>query len=588
MKRLDTPVLVVGGGPVGLSTALHLAAQDIDSIVIEKHPTTAHHPKASYFNARTMELLRDLGIADDVYATALLAAGVSFYTRLRGYKLGGFDAGDFPDFVDAVLAATTTPGCVSSQIVLEAVLKQYADADAHIQVLFGHEKVALEQDGDAVRTTVRAQHSDEELVITSNYVVACDGVRSATRQELGHAMLGPPAFGHLINMYIETDLESLVEEHDQALYWIAAPEAPGVFIGLGGDRQHWCFNTPYFPERGERPEDFDETRCRAKLHAAMGTDTLPIRLLAVGAWVLCGQVVDRYRSGRVFLGGDAAHSNIPTGGFGFNTGMQETHNLAWKLAAVLHGWAPAALLDTYHEERRPVALFNVEKSRANAVNIQETGAALGDPTRDNDDIDRDTARGQTQRAARTNAIARQKSHFLFLGQELGYGYWNSPIIVPDGSRHYVEEHNVADPVFTYIPNARPGARAPHCMVASATDPQTPHTILKLYNTHFVLLTCGAGDAWATSVHTDVRDIPLRSYHVGAAGTRCDLIDVENRWNTIYGIPDTGAVLIRPDGHVCWRAFGGPTTHDGLTLSDALAIAAGRRLAPAETREENTQ
>ncbi len=586
MTRLETPVLIVGGGPVGLSTALHLAAQGIDSVLIEKHSTTAQHPKASYFNARTMELLRELGLADEVYATALLAPGVSFYTRLRGYKLGGLDAGDFPDFVNAVLAATAAPGCISSQIVLEALLKKFAEQDAHIKVLFEHEKVALEQDEHGVRTTVRDRQSGEDLVVESAYVIACDGVRSATRQELGHTMIGPPAFGHLINMYIEADLESLVDESEQALYWIATPEAPGVFIGLGGDRRHWCFNTPYFPEKGERPEDFDEARCLAKLHAAMGTATLPIDLLAVGEWVLCGQVVDRYRSDRVFLGGDAAHSNIPTGGFGFNTGMQETHNLAWKLAAVLHGWAPPALLDTYHDERRPVALFNVEKSRENAVNIQETGATLGEPSRDNDEIDRDTDRGQAQRTARASAIARQKSHFLFLGQELGYGYWDSPIVVPDGTRHYVDEHDVEDPVFTYIPNARPGARAPHCMVAPAADPQTTHSILALYDTHFVLLTYGAGGAWATTRREDVLNIPLRSYRIGVAGEPCDLLDVEHRWNALYGIADAGAVLVRPDGHVCWRAFGGPAAHDGVALSDALAIAVGRHVTATRVREED--
>jgi 2-polyprenyl-6-methoxyphenol hydroxylase-like FAD-dependent oxidoreductase len=252
MKTLETPVLIVGGGPVGLSTALNLAQQGVESVLVEKHPTTAHHPKASYFNVRTMEILHQLGLADELYATALLAAGVSFYTNLSGYRLGAITGADIPEFVESVMAATARPGCVSSQIVLEAMLKEHADRHPAIRVLFDHEKVALEQDDRSVRTTIRDRTSGESFLVESQYTIACDGVHSSIREELGAAMVGPPAFGHMINIYIEADLESLVPDSGQALYWIASPRAPGVFIGLGGDGKKWCFNTPYLPDRGER------------------------------------------------------------------------------------------------------------------------------------------------------------------------------------------------------------------------------------------------------------------------------------------------------------------------------------------------
>jgi 2-polyprenyl-6-methoxyphenol hydroxylase-like FAD-dependent oxidoreductase len=577
MPHRRTRVLVIGGGPVGLSTALHLDAQGIDCVVVEKHPSTATHPKASYFNVRTMEVLRQLGVADDVYATAMMPEGVSFYTKICGYKLGVLGMTDYLDHVERVLASTASPGCVSSQIVLEAILKEHAERAPHVSVLFHHEKIAIEQDDVSVRATLLNRASGERFVIEADYAIACEGVRSSTREELGRRLVGPPPFGHCINIYLEADLQSLVSERNQALFWISTPDATGGFIALGGDQRKYCFNTPYFPEKGERPEDFTEERCLAKVRAAIGSQDLPIKILAVGPWVLCGQVIDEYRQGRIFFAGDTAHLNIPTGGFGFNTGMQETHNLAWKIAAVLRGDAPDALLDTYHQERRPIAVFNVEKSRENAINIRDTGATFGGYVPDNDEIDLDTAKGRRQRAEKSAAIAKQKTHFLFLGQEIGYGYWDSPLVVPDGSRHYAEENAIEDPVYIYVPNARPGARAPHCWVARADKPDERIAIHDLFGKEFVLLTHGLrSTAWATDVALPVGRTGVSHYRVGAPRSDANLIDLDGTWARFYGIDSEGAVLVRPDGHVSWRARGTPDQHVGIGVREALEIALGRR------------
>ncbi len=580
MDTVKTPVLVIGGGPVGLSTALHLDRQGIDCILIEKHATTAFHPKASYFNVRTLEILRILGIADEIYATALMPAGTAFYTKLCGYKLGVFSAMDYPEHINAVMQSTATPGCVSSQVVLEEILHRHASAAAHVDVRFGHEKTKIEQDEIAVRTTVLNRNSGETFTIEADYVVACEGVRSSTRDELGAKLLGPPPFGHAINIYIEADLESLVDERDMALFWTATPTAPGAFIALGGGHRRYCFNTPYHPERGEKPEDFDETRAMERVRAAIGNDSLPIKILSIGSWVLCGQVVDEYRKGRVFFGGDTAHLNIPTGGFGFNTGMQETHNLAWKLAAVLRGDAPEALLDTYHSERRPIADFNVEQSRENAVNIRDTGATFGGTIPDNDEIDLDTPKGKAQRKAKARAIVKQTKHFVFLGQEIGFGYWDSPLITPDGTPHYAVEHGVENSVSTYIPNARPGARAPHCWFdAGAADRTAAHD---LFDDGFVLLTHGAdGARWASALPGSgpVASVGVKRYSVGEEGSGADLVDLGGSWRRDYGFADTpdGAVLVRPDGHVAWRSFSAPDDTAAAELEEAALRSLGHRL-----------
>jgi 2,4-dichlorophenol 6-monooxygenase len=519
-----------------------------------------------------MEILRELQVADDVYAQTGPVGGVSFYTSLTGYKLGEIKMADHPDYIERLIASSPSPLTISSQIVLEKILKQHADESEMVDLRFGHEKISLQQAED----DVDADYVDAEIVdlntglsssIRSSYVIACDGAASPTRREFNREMLGAPAFGHQINVYIEADIESLVDTTShQALYWISTEGVSGVFIGLGGDWKHWCFNFSYFPHKGEKAEDFTEAVCLQKVQAALGTDALPVKILSIGPWVLCGQVIDEYRQGRVFFGGDAAHLNIPTGGFGFNTGMQEIHNLAWKLAYVLRGLAPDELLDSYHDERRDVAVFNVETSRKNAINIRETGAGLGSEVEDADEMETDSPRGERQRKKRTDAIEHQCNHFIFLGQEIGFGYWDSGLITKDGSAHYVEEHGVEDPIYTYIANARPGARAPHCWV---TQNGTLLSLLDLYTTEFTLLIHGDVHAWKETLVDLPEDVPINVYSIGDPDSRADLIDIHGVWNQYYGIEKAGAVLIRPDGHVSWRAATKADDHDGSSVKTAI-------------------
>jgi 2,4-dichlorophenol 6-monooxygenase len=549
-SQVSTDVVIIGGGPVGLAASLLLACHGIRSVVLEKNASTATHPKASAFNTRTMEILRQLGIADEVYASTDPVAGVSFYTSLTGYKLGEISMKDAPGYLDNLLASTPSPLTISSQIVLEAILKRHAGENEFIDVRFNTLKTRLQQDEAGVTVDAIDRRTDQPLQVRAAYAVACDGAASPTRKELGRALIGPPAFGYQINVYLEADIEGLLDANShQALYWIANPEAAGVFIGLGGDWKKWCFNFSYFPDKGESPEDFTEAVCLEKIHKAIGTDQLPVKILSIGAWVLCGQVIDHMRDGRVFFGGDAAHLNIPTGGFGFNTGMQEIHNLAWKLAYVIHDRAPESLLDSYDRERREIAVYNIERSRENAHNIRLTGAGVGAEILDADEIELDTEAGRQQRQVRSDAIAAQSSHFIFLGQEIGFGYWDSPLVTPDGSPHYADEHDIEDPVSTYVANARPGARAPHCWLQQPGQ-EGQFSILDLFDTGFTLLTTPGNQPQGISATA-----PVTTYTIGEPGSQADLIDASGDWRRCYGIDGSGAVLIRPDGHVAWRHRG---------------------------------
>lgn len=574
MTSKTTQVIIVGGGPVGLSTSLLLAQFGVRSILVERNATTSTHPKASYFNTRTMEILRQIGVAEDVYAGGGMLAGVSFYTNLSGHRLGGFSGAEFPDYVTALLSSTATPGCISSQIVLEAILERHAASNGHVDLRFSHECQRVEQTQDDVTAYVLNRSTGEEISLTADYLIACDGAGSRIRTQCGRELLGPAAFASMMNVYFRADLARITGEARQALYWISNPNAAGVIVGLGGDWQKWCYLFSYDPTKGEFAEGLSSELCMQRIRAALGTDDVPVEILSIGPWSLCGQVIDQFRHGRIFFGGDAAHLSIPTGGFGFNTGMQEVHNLAWKLAFVIRGLADHRLLDTYHEERRPIAVYNVEVSRDNAIKISATGAVMGAPVDDVSEIENDTAEGERQRQKLREAISEQKRHFLFLGQEIGFDYSMSSLVCADGSKHYMEEYSLDDPVYCYVPNARPGARAPHCLVASRTSPTEPRPIQDYLHRGFVCLVYGDRSIWEEAVASCADRAVVTFHTIGGPDVSSDLIDYDGMFSMRYGLDRGGAVLVRPDGHIAWRAKNA-SCQSAFQLKAALARTLGR-------------
>jgi hypothetical protein len=300
--------------------------------------------------------------------------------------------------------------------------------------------------------------------------------------------------------------------------------------------------------------DYSHTVCADIVRRAMGTDAHPFTIRAVRTWTMTAQVAERYREQRVFLVGDAAHRFPPTGGLGLNTGVQDAHNLAWKIAAVEAGWANEALLDTYGVERRPVAQHNADVSLSNAIRLGEVYQALA----------------SGDRAQCVAAIANQAEHFDMFGLQLGFAYASGALAGDDG------EAARAGSIREYVPNALPGSRVPHAWVTRA-GARISALDLCAYD-RFTLVTGPVGSSWAEATGGRV---PFECVTIGR-----DVADEDGRWLELLGIDGNGAVLVRPDQHVGWRSRRAVTDPAGA-VAHALALILSSPRAAVPRRTEQT-
>ncbi|GII57722.1 FAD-dependent oxidoreductase [Planotetraspora thailandica] len=343
-------VLIVGGGTVGLSAAVFLAHHGVRSLVVEREPGPQVHPRATGVGSRTMEILREMGLADAVNAVAVDMKGISL-GKVTVETLAGADFTTMspsaqvyrdPDFTPARMRGT----CPQNR--LDGVLLGAA-RERGATVSYGTELVSFEQDDDGV-TAVLAGAGGTRTV-RARYLVAADGVRGAVRDALGIGLSGPGVLGPGINnVLFRADLRHVIGETRFAVCSVTTPEAPGTIVTIDGEKE-WVFHT-----------NADPAHARDVIRAAVGDPGLEVEIVSVLPWRVRAQIADRFSAGRVFLVGDAAHAVPPLGAFGMNTGVADAHNLAWKLAYVLRGEAGPALLSTYDEERRPVGALAMEQA----------------------------------------------------------------------------------------------------------------------------------------------------------------------------------------------------------------------------------
>ncbi|MFE9449900.1 FAD-dependent oxidoreductase [Streptomyces sp. NPDC006739] len=542
---LRVPVLIVGGSLVGLSTSLFLGRLGVRHTLVERHAGTSIHPRGRGNNVRTMELFRVAGAEPAIHEAAATLAGN--HGILQTPTLAG-DAGEwlFREIDPGGGLARFSPSswCLCSQNDLEPVLLDQATKLGG-DLRYGTEMMSFEQDPTGVTAVVKSRRTGEHTTVRADYLVAADGPRSPVREQLGIGQSGPGDLFHNVSITFRSlRLADVVGDRRFIVCYLTSPDADGALLPVD-NREHWVFHAPWHPEHGETLEEFTDERCAEHIRRAVGVDGLDVEITGRAPWHAAQRVARSYRTGRVLLAGDSAHEMSPTGAFGSNTGIQDAHNVAWKLAAVLGGWAGERLLDSYDAERRPVAEATSARAAVRSAEHSHPGFAVPPG-----------AGGGPQRG--------------ILNVALGYRYRHGAVVG-------------ADPTAPVVPESleltgEPGSRAPHLWVR---DGDERVSTLDLYERSPVLLT-DAGDpsGWHAAAARLAREmsLPLRSYRVGT-GPGADLVPEgagqEADWAERHGTTRGGAVLVRPDGFVAWRAPGpDPDAVSTLrqVLTEVLALA----------------
>jgi 2-polyprenyl-6-methoxyphenol hydroxylase-like FAD-dependent oxidoreductase len=535
-------VAIIGAGPVGLTCALLLSQQGISTVVYEQNATTSTHPRGHVVNARSMEIFRSIDLEAAILSASLPAdrnQGVAFLRRLAEPAIAVLRTRGVPERDEAHRAASPSLRASCPQDRLEPILLRAAQNVSKIDIRFSTEVRRVERHGEEARLS--GVGPDGEFEITVPFVVGADGARSLVRQQAGIEMSGRGRIGRQIGIHFEADLWSLVEDRPYLLWWIYNAQTCGVLIALDG-RHRWTYNYA-FDEQKETAADFTPERCAGILRKVIGDDGIDIKIFSILPWRMQARLADRMNVGPLFLAGDAAHPLPPTGGQGMNTGIADVHNLSWKLALVVRDLAPRELLDSYNAERRPVAQINIDQSVANALKMAEAGLS-GMATADSamarslDGDGRDAAEAHMRKV-----VPGLREHFDYLGQTFGHVYL-SGAFVSDGT---------AAPTFSvidYTPDARPGHRAPHLWLER--DRQQVSTIDLIGYGQFTLFTTPECIEWRTAFMQAIgeRHLRGRTWTVGAGG---DLNDPSGRFRELYGLTLGGAVLVRPDGYVAFRA-----------------------------------
>jgi 2,4-dichlorophenol 6-monooxygenase len=541
MPALEVPVLIVGAGPAGLMTSLLLEHLGVETVVVERRPGPQRAPAAHVVNARTLEICRAAGVDMDALGRAAQeptdAGFVHWVTRLGGELLGSLP---FERQGDDQLAVTPTPLRNLSQdrfepLLLEALRKRGREPRWRCQW------EQARQDTEGVVSRVAGLEGGEPFEVRSRWLIGADGAGSRVRKSRDIAMGGPERLQSFVMVHFRADLRQQVGEPPGVLVFVCDPASGGGAFVIHDLDSEAALMHPFDPDQ-EAIERFDRERCAALVREALHDPELDFEVETISAWAMTAQVAERYCEGRIFLVGDSAHRFPPTGGLGLNTGVQDAHNLAWKLAAVTQGWASAELLASYESERRPVAQNNADQSLRNAVRLFQVPQALGI----SDDSEASRQRMQATladpagRARVEEAIAAQAEHFDMPGLQLGFAYGEGALVRG-------EDDPVPEPPEPrrFVPSGAPGHRLPHAWVENDGARRSLLDWIPL--DRFALLAGPEGGAWLAAVRA------LDDGHLEARQVTADVLPDLDDWLAAAGIDSDGALLVRPDQHVAWRS-----------------------------------
>ena len=513
----ETDVLIVGGGPVGLTLAMDLGRRGVRCMLIDRRDAPGFLPKMERCNARTMEIYRRLGLAQSIRAAGMDVAipmDVFIVARLTRPPLVTHRYPSVAAWQERIAAATDgseplEPYQLISQYTLEPLLKAQVEQLPSVSVRFGCEYLTHAQDAGGVLAAVRTQ--GQVRMIRAAYVVGCDGGASLVRERLGIQLRGETGLTLRQALFRCDDLFARIPVGPGRHYHIADPE--GGFIIVQDDTKHFSFHCVT-----------DDEKAVPRLWERAVDMPMRYETKYLGTWTQRLMVADRFRTDRVLIAGDAAHLVIPTGGLGMNTGVGDAIDLGWKLAGTLAGWGGPGLLDSYEAERRPVAARAVRASTSATLGRRRWRAL----------ITADMAPGSDQELtmAALADLEQRKSNDL-LGIELGYRYTGSPIIVAPSD-------DAPDPDrWDYVPDARPGARLPHMWRADGTAVQD------------------SLDPWFTLLRLRGAVGSADALQAGFAALGAPLAVLELAEPAIRDVYGADWLLLRPDLHVAWRGDASP-------------------------------
>jgi 2-polyprenyl-6-methoxyphenol hydroxylase-like FAD-dependent oxidoreductase len=547
-STLNVDVLIAGGGPCGLMLAIELGRRNIRCLLVDAKPGTAFNPQANATQARTMEHFRRLGFAHEIRSMGLPPdhpTDIAYLTRFAGIELARLrlpTAAAAPQAIKNMSgswSAAELPHRVSQKYV-EVCLHRHAQQQASVDMRYGWQLTSFQDTGDGVDATVKAVNGDELLNVKAAYLVGADGARSFVRHELGIDWGGATGFkrkfmgGKMLAVYLKAPDFYARNPNDRSwMYVVVNPELRAFIMSVDGVSE-FAFHIQMADDAAT--EALSEADARRLFAQAYG-QAIDIEILSMATWMAGHALVaESFQQGRVFLGGDAAHLFTPTGGLGYNTAVEDAVNLSWKLASVLKGQAPAALLDSYALERHPLAVRNTGYARqfADSIGLFEAAPALEDQSPE----------GEAARATASDYLnGHVRREFNIPGVTFGGRYHGSPIIVDDGTTAPPDAAN------TYMPCATPGGRPPHAWLPDG------RSLFDSFNFEWTLLLLGDAPPNVETFEHVARELNL------------DLKVVKNPGSDILSLYQAPMVLIRPDQIVAWR--GHEASHAQAILAQAL-------------------